>query len=145
MLRFTSDNDTMNRVLRPDESAPGVDVQVRTLDEICAERGPRMIKIDVEGHEAAVLKGGQRLLDDPPLEAVIMETNSSGEKYGIKDDVLFHEMQGHGFSACAYDPISRRLSLAGRGSTNTIFVRDVEKSERQCREARCYSICNGEI
>jgi FkbM family methyltransferase len=145
VLRFSSDDDTMNRVLLIDEAAPSVTVQVRTLDEICAQRKPRIIKIDVEGHEAAVLKGGSRVLDDPSLDAVIMETNASGEKYGIADDILFDAMQSHGFGACAYDPILRRLSPAAKGSLNTIFVRDIQKSERQCSEAKRYSLCNGEI
>jgi FkbM family methyltransferase len=70
-----------------------VAVPVRTLDGLCAERGfaPDLVKIDVEGYEAAVLRGAQRLLAErapvlflevhPPDLAALGE--SPGEIYDL--------------------------------------------------------------
>src|SRR6185295_9088523 len=43
-----------------------LEVQVRSLDSVARERGrsPAVLKIDVEGGEAAVLDGAYRLLSD---------------------------------------------------------------------------------
>ena len=81
MVSFTSDQDTMNRVLLSDETGPSIEVSMRTLDEICAMKIPKLIKVDVEGYETEVLAGGQATLADETLEAVILETNSLGIRY----------------------------------------------------------------
>jgi len=42
-------------------------IQVRTLDDFCAEQGIdriHFLKMDVEGHELSVLKGGARMLEE---------------------------------------------------------------------------------
>jgi hypothetical protein len=50
---------------RDEGACDAVDVEVTTLDAFFAERarGPDFLKIDVEGHELAVLRGGQRVLE----------------------------------------------------------------------------------
>lgn len=144
-LRFTSELDTVNHVLAPGEKAAGVEVPVTTLDDLVGDGVPALIKIDVEGYERPVLMGAQRTLADPRLLAVIMETNGSGERYGIKDDELVAAMRDHGFAMYAYDPFARSLTVAERGGGNTIFVRDLEAVSARVGVARRFALVNGSI
>lgn len=79
-LRFTSGNDTTNHVHAESEGGDFVVDRVLPLVELCADLVPVVIKLDVEGYEHAVVSGGQRTLAAPGLQAVIMETNSSGHR-----------------------------------------------------------------
>jgi len=48
------------------DGATVLSVPMRTLDDLCAERGfwPDLVKIDVEGYELPVLRGARRLLSE---------------------------------------------------------------------------------
>jgi FkbM family methyltransferase len=71
-LWFTSDADALNRVTdAPDSTA--LRVPVTTLDVLTQGRSPICVKIDVELHEPAVLRGAQRTLAEPGLQAVLLE------------------------------------------------------------------------
>jgi FkbM family methyltransferase len=142
---FTAGLDTMNRVALPGEDLATVSVPVRTLDELTAGLTPRLIKIDVEGHETAVLAGGSDTLSRPSLEAVLMETNGSGAKYGVSDESLMETMRGHGFEPCSYDALKRKISPTLHRSRNTIFIRDRRAAEARCKAAERYSLINGSI
>jgi FkbM family methyltransferase len=144
-IRFTADLDTMNRVAQPHEAIATKTVPVTTTDLLLGGQIPTVIKIDVEGHEAAVLAGGSATLSDPGVQAVLMETNGCGIKFGVSDDQLIATMTGHGFSPCAYNALSRTLVPAEKGEMNTIFVRDVEAVQAKCRAAPRYTLINGSI
>jgi FkbM family methyltransferase len=144
-LIFTSGLDTKNRLALPGEDIATVTVPVRTLDAICEGRTPRVIKIDVEGHEASVLQGAIETLARKDLDAVLMETNGAGEKFGASDAALVATMRQHGFTPCAYDAIRRRLSPAVLGDLNTIFVRDTAAVQARCEAAPRYALINSAI
>lgn len=144
-LRFTSTLDTVNHVLSDGEDAPSVDVPVTRMNDLVGDEVPTLIKIDVEGHEHAVLRGGGRTLDDPRLLAVIMETNGSGARYGVSDEELHAQMHGHGFAPAGYDPFARSLVDAGRSNGNTVFVRDRRVVEERVKTAATFQLVNGEI
>jgi FkbM family methyltransferase len=144
-LRFTSGNDTMNHVLAEGEGGDFVAVRVLPLEELCADRVPAVIKVDVEGYEHAVVAGGQRTLAHPGLQAVIMETNGSGQRYGWDDARLVEMMRDFGFATCGYDPVRRRLKVAAPGSGNTLFVRDVAAMQERVVGAPRFRLVNGEI
>lgn len=142
-LRFTSTLDTVNHVVADGESGSGIDVPVMRLDELVAGRAPVLMKIDVEGHELAVLRGGRKTLSNPRLLAVIMETNGSGARYGVSDDQLRAEMRQFGFEPCDYDPFLRCLVDVMRPSPNTVFVRNREQVQRRVREAPRFRLASG--
>ncbi len=144
-LRFTSGLDCVNHVLAEGEDALGIDVPVTRLDELVGQDVPLLIKIDVEGHERAVLLGGERTLSDHRLLAVIMETNGSGVRYGVNDEELIEIMRGHGFAPFGYDPFARRLTDVRPTDGNTIFVRDRVAIEDRLAHARRYHLINGQI
>jgi len=145
-LRFSARLDCVNHVLAEGEQvADCVEVQVMTMDALVGADVPALIKIDVEGHEMAVLRGAERTIADPLLLAVIMETNGSGVRYGIDDAELVSIMRANGFAAFGYDPFARRLvNLDGAGG-NTVFVRDVETVSQRVATAQRFKLINGEI
>lgn len=141
-LRFTSSFDTVNHVAVAGEEVGAIEVPVTTLDALVGDDVPAVIKIDVEGHESAVLAGGRATLADQRLFAVCMETNGSGARYGVSDSELIAVMHVAGFAPYTYEPLSRRLT-AGHGSTgNTIFVRSVEAVQERIETAPRYSLVN---
>lgn len=144
-LRFTSGLDTVNHVLSSDEVAPSINVPVTRLDDLVGDDVPALIKIDVEGHERAVLLGARKTLADCRLQAVIMEINGSGERYGISDTELLQVMDESGFLVCGYEPLSRRLVDFDSTRGNAIFVRDRETIQRRVSGARHFQLNNGKI
>ena len=145
VLRFTASLDTVNHVATENESADSVEVCVATLDEVLQGRSPTVIKIDVEGHEKAVLSGATKTLADPALLAVVMETNESGARYGVADDELVHILAQFGFAKFTYDPFTRGLVSAVHRDENTLFIRDIEIVAKRVRESVRYQLLNGEI
>lgn len=69
---------TMGVVRTPDTidpTGPVVDVRALTLDELLEDHGsPDAVKIDVEGHEAAVLRGAARTLRE--AKTVVLEAHT---------------------------------------------------------------------
>jgi FkbM family methyltransferase len=129
----------MNHVVADwEHTADTTTVETVSLDDALEGAAPFMLKIDVEGYETPVLRGGQRTFADPRLQAVIMELNESGVRYGFKDADLMSMMRDHGFSPCRYEPFSRRLDAVPGGKTgsgNVVFVRDIELVSGRIRSA----------
>lgn len=145
ILRFTTGLKCMNHVLGPDEDLPFSEVPVQTLDDLMGRDVPQLIKIDVEGHERSVLLGATRILGDPRLLAVVMETNGSGARYGISDSELVSLMKEKGFSPYGYDPFLRQLVDASHADGNTVFVRDPALVRARVQSSRHYRLVNGPI
>lgn len=125
-LRFTTGLDTVNHVCGAGEA--GVEVPVETLDRLAGEVSPVLIKVDVEGYETEVVKGGREALAAPGLLAVLMEFNGSGARYGYDEAALSEELLGLGFSPCAYRPFERRIEpLAGQGdgAGNLLWIKNI--------------------
>lgn len=145
-LRFTSGLDTVNHVLSDDEDAAFLEVPVVRLDDLIEEpEPPVLIKVDVEGHELAVLRGASKTLADARLLSVVMETNGSGARYGVSDGELRSEMACHGFAPYGYEPFERRLTNATGSNGNTVFVRDCAAVKARLGEAPRFRLVNGVI
>jgi FkbM family methyltransferase len=144
-LAFTNDLDSVNHVVVSGDGRGTMRVPVLTLDALCGDETPAVIKVDVEGFEREVIAGGARTLSAPGLLAVVMETNGSGMRYGWCDDELVLAMRGLGFAACGYDPCGRTLRVASPGAANTIFVRDPAALTERIRAARRFRLVTGEL
>lgn len=118
-IAFTVGLDTMNRVA----SARDINsqaVKVKRLDEIPEARTAVFAKLDVEGFEDEVIKGGMSMLSSQSLLALQCESHGP-----TMTDALI----AHGFEEYFYNPFSRALSKESLGNKtfNTIFVRDAKQ------------------
>jgi hypothetical protein len=57
----------------PAEGEQTVKVEMATLDEVLGRKRVGLLKIDVEGHEPAVLRGAQRLLEEGRVRDLVFE------------------------------------------------------------------------
>ena len=131
MLRFTIGLDCINHAAVEGEKF--VQVPVVRLDDVIS-RAPTLIKVDVEGYEAAVVEGGTKTFSS--ALAVIMELNGQGARYGHDEDRILEQMKQWGFSIVGYDPMTRALVAPSIGG-NKIFVRgDVSERLRTARKYR---------
>lgn len=138
-IAFSSADDTTNHALAAEERrGDAIEVEVTTLDHALAGCSPTLMKIDVEGYETLVVRGGEATLAAPSLLAVIMELNGHGKRYGFADENLVGTMTGFGFMACTYEPFSRALSprtASGGNTGNIIFVREGDAVKRRLESA----------
>ncbi|MCB9853112.1 MAG: FkbM family methyltransferase [Phycisphaerales bacterium] len=145
---FTSDQDTMNHIAESGASGDTIEVKVQSLDEIVGDRNPCCIKIDVEGYERHVLKGGTHTFAKPSLLAVIVEVNSSASRYENEERFDTHkQMSDWNFVPCRYEPLTRTISKAPQPNTggNTIYVRDLEQVAHRLSNAPAYRVLNHSI
>jgi len=146
-LSFTKNLDCMNHVISVETSSDITDdliaVDVSTLDSVLESESVVLVKIDVEGYELSVLKGGEELLKSESLLAVILEINPSSKHYGILDLDITLLLNSYGFWGFKYDPIARNLQKISRNfdlEGNIIFIKNIEEVEERIRSSRHYSI-----
>lgn len=146
VLRFTAGLDTVNHVVADSEQVDNVvEVPVVTLNELLENQEPLLIKIDVEGFEANVIAGADKVFSKLSLLAVIMELNGSGERYGFDEYPLHEKMLSFGFRSYSYSPFERQLvSLNGKKSNsgNTLYVRNIDEVIYRLKGAQQYWIAN---
>lgn len=140
-ISFTNDLNTTNRVCKDSSIDNTENVDVIRLDDNFKPSIPSIAKIDVEGFEDFVLKGGKNFFSSSNTIALIIELNGSGKIFNIEDDEIHKEILSFGFSPIKYAPFERRLtSLESYNSNgNTIYVRDIEAIQKRCNESD--SVC----
>jgi FkbM family methyltransferase len=73
-------------------------VPATTLDELLGDRSVRFLKIDVEGHEPAVLRGAGRALASGQIEYVLIElAGAVMTRSGGSAAALIDVLEGHGY------------------------------------------------
>jgi len=143
VMYISVDQDCMNHVVSCSE---GLEISTQSLDEIFGKRTPTMLKIDVEGFESGVLKGATKLLGDPNLEAIIIELNGLGARYGYDDKETDAKIRDFGFLSFVYDPWTRELSSAKMSGThNTLYIRNLEFVSRRLKTAKPFRVLNHSI
>ncbi len=149
-LRFTKLENTVNHVLSEDEVCEEtIEVPIETLDSVLSGRSPSVLKIDVEGFEMPVLQGTKQVLQDRRLEAVIIEMNQSGERYGYSDDGISRLLARAGFSCYRSEPFGRQLKPVDVPTAdytgNAIFLRNLPSVRARIREAPTITILGNEF
>jgi FkbM family methyltransferase len=135
-VRMTSRLGPTNHVLLSSGGGgDSLDVQVESLDNLVDEAN--VIKIDVEGFESAALAGGQRVLRQPSTQAILIELNGLGARYGYRDRDIHEELLGLGFRAMRYQPHRRQLteSPAPNPKGNTLYLRDPSAATEKVKAA----------
>lgn len=97
-----------------------VPVKMLRLDDFCAGHSlhPRLIKIDVEGHELPVLAGALRTLRSVQPDYVVCELETSRCPAGP----LLAYMDGLGYRACSLTPLGILTPYEDRPVQNVVFV-----------------------
>lgn len=143
-MRFTKNYDTVNHVVKENTYSKDETIQVHvvTLDQLFFNNHPALLKIDVEGFELNVLKGGPNILKSDDLKAIIIELNGSGTRYNTGDAEVHNLLLSAGFLPYLYHPFKRQLvsitQLTGR--VNTIYIRDRSFVENRVVYSRSYSL-----
>ena len=134
-LYFNRDNDgghalwdvgkhPFNNISR--ENPKTVDIQVSTLDHVFESLNidaPRLLKIDAEGLEYEILKGGKKKVLEAGIPFVIAEMNVFGLEVMGMDELGFRNfMSDYGYDAYAMIPGSRQLSVLPH--QKSVFNRD---------------------
>jgi FkbM family methyltransferase len=143
VLRFSSDQDTVNHVLAAGEFArTETKVPVCSLDSLLQGRVPRLIKIDVEGFERQVLAGAPHCLQHLDVSAIIIELNGSGARYGYSDADVHSTLLLGGFHPFRYAPAERRLApLAAPSATgNTLYLRNPDFASERLQSAPRFEV-----
>ncbi|HMJ47612.1 MAG TPA: FkbM family methyltransferase [Ferruginibacter sp.] len=140
-VMFSTTLDSVNHVAEKGNlfNTPYEKTALDSLDTILldSDKKPVMVKIDVEGYEAEVLAGMKNLLDDSGLKVIIIELNTSGLRYGYKDEQVDSELRTAGFLPFTYYPHKRELiKLPSYINMNTIYLRDVPFVESRLSNAK---------
>ena len=144
--KFTSALDAMNHIATKFDFADEletVEVPLRRLDDVLAGTAPKVIKIDVEGYEPAVIAGARMTLLDKGVLAVILETDRPDENHEDANEQLNREMLQLGFVPCTYSPFDRQLAPISNQyppTRNTLFIRDVAVAASRVASAPPFSI-----
>ena len=127
-VAFTRGQDTTNHVTTTADTNMQI-VRQKRLDSIIGDHNPIMMKVDVEGHEDAFIRGAANTISNASLKLIELESYS-------EESLSF--LTGLGFERTFYDPINRTLSaIPIKGSkSNDIFVRDREFVAARLRGAR---------
>jgi FkbM family methyltransferase len=136
-LRFSTDRDAMNQVVGPAYPGESALVPVIAIDDLPSLRGACCWKLDVEGHESAVLAGARRTLAEAPPVAILCEDRSAAVQ---------HTLTAAGFQPCAYNPFTRNLSpdQAASGG-NQVWVRDLSWMQQRLQSAPAFSVLGERI
>jgi FkbM family methyltransferase len=115
-VAFTMGHDAANRIATARDRHCRI-VQQKQLDSILSNSMPTFAKLDVEGYEEEVLRGGRALLASDSFQAIELETVTS-----VARDILSQ----HRFERAFYDPYRRLLSTEplGHPSSNASFIKD---------------------
>jgi FkbM family methyltransferase len=136
-LRFSIDCDAENQAV--DASYPGqaIGVLVRPVDALPELANTCCWKLDVEGHESALLAGAERALRDAPPAVVLCEDRS---------EAVARTFTAAGYLSCAYDPWSRRLEQGchSQGS-NQLWIRDLAWVSERLRSAPAFVLLGQKI
>ena len=90
------------------------------LDDLCYSYNlefPSHIKVDVDGHERAVVQGANRVLRDPRLQSVLLEITERPDGQNEVQSMM-DEFQEAGFSV-----LKEVRTAPGRDAHNVIFAR----------------------
>ncbi len=136
VLQMSAGLGTENCVRTTGNEPDSVTVKASSLDRILGNSEPVLLKIDVEGFETEVLRGARETLGKPSLQAMIVEKNGGGARYGFDEESLHKDIRGFGFQPCAYSPMDRALRrVADDSEGNIIYAKHFEIAQKRLKEA----------
>ncbi len=131
-VKFSSDNDTMNKVVDENYSGKSIEVPVKSLDDLLNSLKPTVIKIDVEGFEPEVIQGVISTLKCDSLLAILLET---------VNPEIEQSLELAGFKPATYQPFTRQLvipPIIGGKSNNYLWIKNQQTVLERCYSAPTY-------
>lgn len=130
LVRFSVSEDAAYSSMRSVQAKPETEVlkaQSDTLDNLFAEKGQRadVVKIDVEGAELLVLKGGERLLRTPGLRprALLVELSAENQAiYGYSPGDVISYMETLDYDTYSITSKGLEKGWPSQGATNALFL-----------------------
>lgn len=122
-----------------------IEVEAVTIDAEMARfaRAPRLIKIDIEGHELPALLAASAALAAPDLWGVIIEFTDQGKAYGYSDAALHELLVAAGLAPFVYDGFTRTLSpldVSAHAEQNRLYLRNLNEVEARLKSAPAYKV-----
>lgn len=121
LLPFTQGRDGENHLLLDRSAENAVQVRVETLDAYVSEKNIRQIdfiKLDVEGAEFYILKGGESCLSQGRVNVIQFELNSRHREFGLRKEAITGFLIEKGYEICRYDV--KRNELISQGPNDRI-------------------------
>jgi len=140
-IRMSNGLGTENHVATDGEQSGVITVKQTTLDDELGAGAADFLKVDVEGFESEVFAGASQTLQNPRLQAMIVECNESGGRYGFDEEALHRQIRGLGFQPCRYEPFTRRITSADRqAGGNIIYLRNLEAAAARVKKAAPFQL-----
>jgi FkbM family methyltransferase len=144
-LKFTQNISQNNHVAQEDDTDT-ISVEIDTLDDILRDKQPILLKIDVEGFEKAVIDGALQNLKMESLQVIIIELVGLGARYGFDENEIHTIINSHGFLKYDYNPFNRKLTESKKfGYHNTIYIRNINFTQKRVEEAPTFTILHQKI
>jgi FkbM family methyltransferase len=140
-VQFSIGLGTENHVADTTETASSQLTQMTTLDAELADTPAVLLKVDVEGFETEVFAGAEKTLQNPALQAIIVERNGCGNRYGYDEEKLHAQIRSQGFSPFIYEPFGRRmLPIPENSNSNIVYIRDLKAANERLRTAPAFEL-----
>ena len=130
-VSFSVGMDTVNHVVREGEGQSRT-VELTRLDD-AVDHTPCLIKIDVEGYELNAIRGATRLLADPALLAILIETVE------LETEAI---LLANGFARHHYYAESKTVKNgpAPFPESNQLYLRDADAVRARVSSSRTYRV-----
>jgi FkbM family methyltransferase len=132
--RFLAGQDSVGHLADvPADAGRVVTVAVTTLDASLGDLTPIFCKVDVEGHEEAVVAGAQLLMRRGYPVVWQLEVNSDHGGLGAPGSSLAKLLRTSGYGLYSFDPWRATLTAVSgpTGESNLLAIRDVSEVERR--------------
>lgn len=140
VLSFSNNLNTTNKVILDSNNDNLTEVNVITLDDNFLPNEKTIVKIDVEGYEFFILKGGIKFFSNSNVIAILIELNGSGKLYGIDDADIHQYILNFGFKPIRYNPFNRTPyyidDYKSSSGGNTIYVRNIDFIKERCLNSK---------
>jgi FkbM family methyltransferase len=148
-LILSNNEDSTNHIVSYDSLRKGIGEKAKVccLDDLCVNRFPTVIKMDVEGYEQPVIEGAQKTLACSDVNVISIELRGHGLRYGFDEQKIHRRLLEYGFSPYTYDPIEKVLAplTCNIVSGDFLYIRDAEKAAERVRSPRRFKLVNGWI
>jgi FkbM family methyltransferase len=130
-LYLSTDDGGDHRIVPGSTDRPSIDVALTTLDRVSEERGTpiHFVKMDIQGAEAAALRGMRATLASRDLGGVVLEFWPSALTAAGEDPAeVLHRLREAGLSCsnepeAGRDPAAFLASISPGGSKDLLFLR----------------------